>query len=44
VLASASGEQRYAHQAEDLCAQFPRLHRRITGKAWRQVQRALDDT
>jgi hypothetical protein len=27
-----SGEQRYAHEAEDLCPQFPRLYRRITGQ------------
>jgi hypothetical protein len=33
ALASALGEQRHTHQAEDLCAQFPRLYWRITGKA-----------
>jgi hypothetical protein len=40
VLAPASGGQRCAHQAEHLCAQFPKLYRRIKVKAWRQVPRA----
>lgn len=35
--------QRYAHQAEELREQFPKAYRRIKGKAWQQVQRALDD-
>jgi triphosphatase len=41
--AFALGEiaQRYAQQAEELRAEFPRLYRRIKGKAWERLQRAL---
>lgn len=35
--------QRYAHQAETLRARFPKAYRRIKGKPWQQLQRALDD-
>jgi hypothetical protein len=35
--------QRYAQQAEELREQFPRLYRRTKGKAWQQMQRAMDD-
>jgi len=33
--------QRYAQQAEELRAEFPRLYRRIKGKSWERLQRAL---
>jgi CHAD domain-containing protein len=35
--------QLYVQQATDLRAQFPKLYRRIKGKPWQQLQRALDD-
>jgi CHAD domain-containing protein len=35
--------QRYAHQAADLRARFPKVYRRIKGKPWQQLQRALDN-
>ena len=44
ALASASGAERYTHQAEDLCAQFRRPVPAHHGQLGRQVQRALDDT
>ena len=34
---------RYAQQAQALRAQFAKLYRRLKGKAWQQVQRALDE-
>jgi CHAD domain-containing protein len=33
----------YAAQARELRAAFPKAYRRLKGKAWQQVQRALDE-
>jgi CHAD domain-containing protein len=44
IFALGEISQRYAHQADELREQFPRLYRRIKGKAWQQVQRVMDET
>jgi CHAD domain-containing protein len=44
IFALGEISQRYAHQADELREQFPKLYRRIKGKAWQQVQRAMDET
>jgi CHAD domain-containing protein len=43
IFALGEISQRYAHQADELRAQFPKLYRRIKGKAWQQVQREMDE-
>jgi CHAD domain-containing protein len=44
IFALGEISQRYAHQADELREQFPKLYRRIKGKAWQQVQHAMDET
>lgn len=41
IFALGEIAQRYAQQAEALCAEFPKVYRRIKGKAWEKLQRAL---
>lgn len=43
IFALGKLSQRYAHRAEELRAEFPKLYRRVKGKAWQRMQRALDD-
>lgn len=43
IFALGELSQRYAHRAEELRAEFPKLYRRVKGKAWQRMQRALDD-
>ncbi|MCS6849527.1 MAG: CHAD domain-containing protein [Anaerolineae bacterium] len=41
IFALGEIAQRYAQQAEALRAEFPKVYRRIKGKAWEKLQRAL---
>lgn len=42
IFALGEIAQRYAQQAEALRARFPNVYRRIKGKAWRKLWRALE--
>lgn len=42
IFALGEISQRYAQQAEALRAEFPKVYRRIKGKAWEKLQRALE--
>lgn len=42
IFALGEVSQRYAQQAEALRAEFPKVYRRIKGKAWEKLWRALE--